>query len=649
MNALEFDWSPGSNTFQVIDTDVTDAAVTAWDKRYFIPGDINGDGRDDILYRNANNFWMMRFSTGEAFTPPRLTGIPSICSDCDLRIRPIDFDRDGRMDVMVEIPDDVFDTTWFALYRSTGSTYEHVFTDPMRFHKNHPDDFVDGLWGGFFADIDGNGLPDYLGASIQRETVGGPGLSLRWRYRLNDGSGSFSSSELGPVWFAPMENPGDSVPFDYQIRTMTNGWRGQLLLMATNFYDALFFDESGLGGSLHAAGLPSFLAPENADRRNLHLADVNGDGLDDAVYPCTSMAVQLSSGLGFSELLEGPSAYAPCPEVADDRLRVRAVDFTADGSDDLLVIHTGTPTGVADHERGIQVYTWTGRSFHRLPTGIGTTGTDGFNPIGAIQPLDWNGDGLMDIAQIWRTGNDINTSFIRIQQRNGDIPGKLIRVNVAGLGPRVEVDYTTLANSSVHTSGAENCTYPLMCPRRGGSIVSKHWLANGMTSGEPWHEFSHQYTAARVDLRGRGWLGFERHSTRDEERPDAVTTAFFDNHTTAQIPLDEDTTAYVQPFAGEPYKVLRTLTSGTVNGSLVTYEHSTEKAFRLVPSAVPGTWVRRLDAVTVSDRERIGAGAWTSLHSSTTTFNEHDQFENVKKATTVVPGSDRVQPSDVQE
>ena len=136
MNALEFDWSSGSNTFHFVNTDVTDAAVEAWDKRYFIPGDINGDGRDDSLYRNRNGFWMMRFSTGEAFTFAQFSGIPSVCSDCDARVRPIDFDRDGRMDVMVEIPDDVFNITWFALYRSTGSTYEHVFTDSASFHKN---------------------------------------------------------------------------------------------------------------------------------------------------------------------------------------------------------------------------------------------------------------------------------------------------------------------------------------------------------------------------------------------------------------------------------------------------------------------------------------------------------------------------------
>ncbi len=52
--------------------------------------------------------------------------------------------------------------------------------------------------------------------------------------------------------------------------------------------------------------LPFLREPENLDRRNLHFADINGDGVEDAVYPCTGLKVQLGSGTGFSRLLDGP-------------------------------------------------------------------------------------------------------------------------------------------------------------------------------------------------------------------------------------------------------------------------------------------------------------------------------------------------------
>ena len=484
LRPLQFVWSGGFNSsFEEIDTDVTDAAIAAWDERFYMPGDIDGDGKDDLLYRNETNDWKMRFSNGSGFGPAQDAGIPKVSADHDTKARAIDFDRDGRMDVMVEVPDSS-DRTVFRLYRLTGAGFAEVFTDPDRFAWNVNGDFEGGLWNGFFADIDGNGLPDYLGAVLDWEPDEEPSIRMRWKYRLNDGSGLGPFQE-GPTTAAPIAEFGEDVPFDYQIRAMgSDGRRARLLKWAggdDSNYTALGLFET-LAESELALNLPFLAGDENVDRRNLHFADVNGDGLEDAVYPCTGMKVQLSSGRGFSNLIEGPSEYERCrPLGGDDNLRIRVVDFTGDGNDDILLIHGGIPQGTTDFAQGIQLYTWTGRGFRRRATNIGVTPVEeGGEPIGAIQPLDFNGDGLMDIAKVVRTGPEVTTSFIRIYKRLGfvpqgpnttQVPDKLVRVKVDGLGDRVEVNYTTLADSSIHTAATANCAYPLTCPRRGGSVV----------------------------------------------------------------------------------------------------------------------------------------------------------------------------------
>ncbi len=353
--------------------------------------------------------------------------------------------------------------------------------------------------------------------------------------------------------------------------------------------------------------------------------------------------MQLGSGTGFSRLLDGPidDEVNDCPIVADDNLRVRVVNFTGDGAEDILLIHEGTPADTGDHARGVQLYTWTGRGWDRHGTNIASNPTWGL-PFAGIQPLDFNGDGLMDIAQVWSSSADTTTSFLRLHKRVSDIPDKLYRVRVAGIGVRAEVEYTTLANPSVHSRALTNCSYPLTCPNRGGSIVSAHWLANGVDPESPLRQFRHRYWGARADLRGRGWLGFEQHDILDDERGDAQTTLLFDNHTAQHFPDGNGFTTYVYPFAGQPRQITHSVTSGSREGSPVFYERTTEWALVFQLGGQPGTWFTQLDSVAISDREKVGtSGAWTALHSQTTSL-QYDEFQNPRQVIAAAPGSDQV-------
>ena len=247
-----------------------------------------------------------------------------------------------------------------------------------------------------------------------------------------------------------------------------------------------------------------------------------------------------------------------------------------------------------------------------------------------IQPLDFDGDGVMDIAyMVAQEGT--RTKFLRVLRHEGGVPDRLVRVNVSTLGPRVKVDYTTLADTDVHTSGG--CTYPLMCPRRGGSIVAAHWIANGLDDPDPWHEYRHTYKAARTDLKGRGWLGFEEHTIVDGENG-ATTTTTFDNRTSQTIG-GADQSVLVYPFAGR---------DGVVTYHVETdedhvYERRVGSGYTLRPGAVPATYSMTLDAWLDFDQE-VGPDGTEVLRVRSGEY-EYDEFGSPTLSTVTINGGTR--------
>jgi len=516
LNALEFDWSPGSWEFDDVPMSFN---LPSHPTTQFTFGDVNGDGAYDLLYSGLApdprpgapgrpNVWQMRLSNRTTgFSSVQELGISNIE---DLLHRPkfrtIDYDLDGRMDLLTEVPG-AEGTTRFALYRSLGTSYQ-IYAPGI-------DETRVGTEAGqtnsaYFTDLDGNGLPDYLSPRIESDT------SQRWFYRFNSETGFGAVGRSQEVTQFPA---GQAKATDF------NGdGRANLLVWDTSRYRGL----GEFAGVLSAVNvdLPFILPSENFDRQNLHLADVNCDSLQDAIYPFSGLGTRLNSGQGFSRLIDGPTDYMnPSRNGRTGNRGVRIVDFNNDGCDDVLLLHDGVPTDPDQHTLGMQLYVWRSNRFVRIPL---MRPAPAFTTIDEIQPIDFDGDSAIDLTQV----DEASPHNLKILRRRGGQPDQLVRVKVEGLGPRVEVEYTTLAGARHASCSSE---YPLMCPQRGGSIVASHWLANGLGGAEPWHQFDHRYSAARVDLRGRGWLGFEQHTVTDRENGAETRTQF---NNTARRDLD---------------------------------------------------------------------------------------------------------------
>jgi RHS repeat-associated protein len=596
LKPLQFTWSLGGYEFDEIDTNVTDVGGVWSDEqstvgggRRLITGDIDGDGRDDLLYADPDFTWRIRRSSGSGFAVPTAAGIPKVAYAYYAGMRPIDVDNDGRLDVMAEIPYEAGRTDWY-LYRSNGSSF--VQHDPGDLEPGHTKYANDEPV--YFVDLDGNGASDYAATTQDGKKV---------RYRLNTGA-SGTSRFLAPTYTAEDLNTSVSA---YTLDTDGDG-RAELLGHANYRLKAVGLDAEG-GVVTHWPNLVPFVAYLGGR----HFADVNGDGLDDVVYtdrwPTDALSVQLNSGNGFSHLISLTSGYRE-PSDTNGQFEpydrgVRIVDFDNDGRQDVMVFHGGTPTGPDDFEHGLQVYVWRDGGFVRLRLNRPAGAWSGYGfPV--AQPLDIDGDGVVDVVH--KEGD-----HLRVLKRVRGMPDRLVAIGVGDVGPRVEVEYATLSAAGfAHTPGT--CTYPRTCLTQGGSVVRIHREYHGAG----WNQFVHSYQGARVDVTGRGWLGFDRHTVVDM-RLGAITETEFDNVTRV---VGSTTDLY-------PYAHLPRRTTYSVHVDTDTeFQRTISNGFALRRPATPDTYTVELRSSTDAERERpVGATTWRNVRVSSAQMS-YDAFGN---------------------
>ncbi len=163
--------------------------------------DVNGDGRKDLVYRNASaNSWTVGLSTGTSFlmqTWDAPTFLAGVASDAILRVA--DMDQDGREDLIAP----------------TSTGFQVAFSrDGFR-----STDFNETVWQSAVmpgntevADANGDGRPDLIGFDANEKS----------RVTLTSASGFGAASiweiDANTPWFVGLEEGGITVA-DYQSRT----------------------------------------------------------------------------------------------------------------------------------------------------------------------------------------------------------------------------------------------------------------------------------------------------------------------------------------------------------------------------------------------------------------------------------------------
>jgi hypothetical protein len=329
--------------------------------------------------------------------------------------------------------------------------------------------------------------------------------------------------------------------------------------------------------------------------------DFNGDGKTDIVMLQGAYLYELRSrGDGSFDYLTIPIStgwdFSPHPS---SYYMPFSGDFNADGRSDFALIG-GT-------EASIHQFISNGDGSFTFRASPMPNGWNFGSPPSALywpQLGDFNGDGRPDFAML--TGPNLYTVTT-----DGSV-GDVITGVRSGLGTTATVTYLPLTNSTVYTKDS-TATYPLQDIQPPFYVVSRVDTSNGVGGT---YSSSYSYAGAKLDMSGRGLLGFRQMTVKD------LQTGI------------SDTTTYHQdfPYTGLVASTTRSYGTQVLGQSTNTFQFSDKNgATTISPSSAP---YRASLAQNVSS----GSDLDGSVLPTVTTSNQYDSYGNATQV--VVSTSD---------
>lgn len=462
--------------------------------------DLDGDGRDDLLFHGYDGKVRVSISSGTSF--------------------------DSTPDIWLS---NVYQAQTIALSQFP------LVTEVLGMHMVRP----------MVGDYDGDGLSDYAWLESRQKTTtltymgGNPEFTYTDYYlhvALNDG-GSFASAkqvesmikpggysgnhQMGPedllYYVLPGDFNGDGLS-DMLIRGEYNGtdaleWRlyeftgrdGNDKVTWTLTRDALP-ESYTLGG---VSDVDSFYKPLEYD--------LDEDPRDDGWYYYWDQGDFLTALDEGETATIGMGVHSPTKGGQFDHMF--AMDFNGDGATDYgWIVNIGNTAAdgwwvcYSDRQGGFRTpiriladnYGYADPAFSgwELPYSI------------SLNPIDIDGDGIKDWALKEVVGDTSHgTKYIWGPGSKGDL---LDRVK-NGLDHEIEIDYSPMTDGGVYEKGS-GTTYPIREDKDSRYIVSEVFkdMGGNFSSGDK-YRFSYSYSGHRTDLSGRGNLGFHSFVTLDHQ------------------------------------------------------------------------------------------------------------------------------------
>jgi hypothetical protein len=276
------------------------------------------------------------------------------------------------------------------------------------------------------------------------------------------------------------------------------------------------------------------------DYRVYSSGDFNGDGLTDLYLHFSHSNGRAAGTPNYSRqseiwLSKGDGTFdreiLPVADSMPNEYQVHSSgDFNGDGLTDLFMNYTrsdGRATG-PQYNQAAQV--WLAQpngTFNKLILPVADGMPDYYRIFGSG---DFNGDGLTDLYLNFsqsdgRAYESETTEPPYLWTSVGPMPGPLARVT-SGLGVETLITYRPSTDASVYTrdSGANAADYPIVDTQPPMQVVSRVERPDGIggTKVSTYH-----YKGAKVDLTGRGFLGFREMTETDEQTGITQTSEFY--------------------------------------------------------------------------------------------------------------------------
>jgi len=479
-----FTWQNGSNTL-VNDSAWATGKYASLSQSVFI-GDTTGDGRDDvILGPDYSNQWYLLHSTGSSFDDGSPTtggvwfdstsypgGIP--CQQEPNFVHGMDANANGTLDIVV------------APANISGDIYTLDSGGATAYASNEGNFNILGACGGdpfFHMDTNGDGLVDLIRRGdllVVGSTA--PGFELR---------GTWRPANLPTSW-----DPARALEIDMNADGMADLLSGPddsgkwTVLQSTGSTFALKTWATSLFPNWYYASRPM---------------DVNGDGLPDEVLgpnPSGNWFVLINTGTGFINAGRWASnLFGSWAEDLGALARIRPMDTNGDGLQDLLLGPDSSGNWMALES--------TGSGFvQKLKLSNAYAGWTSTANAKKIRLADLDGNGRADLL----LGPDNSGNWYAIRQ-TGTILDQM--VSIRSLTVTTGITYTQYRGSAspfITSYPTQDLTAPI-------TVVDTVSTDDGIGGN---YQTTYGYNGPRIDLHGRGFLGFGSMTHADSRN--AVTT-----------------------------------------------------------------------------------------------------------------------------